>query len=170
MASFARYLWPHNNWRWLAATFVVIVLDHAAKYAIAQTLPLYHSVHLLPWLNLTTMHNTGAAFSMFARAPALSFAVLAAAVSIAILVWLYRHPFAPQLQAAGFCLIMGGAIGNAIDRLVRGYVVDFIDFHIDDWHFAAFNLADSAITIGAALLILDAFFEYVRGGAKQHGD
>lgn len=157
---------PRNNWSWLVATLAVLVLDRLAKFLIERLMHLYQVAWLLPWLNLESLHNTGAAFSMFSQAPALAFIVLAAVVSLGILIWLWRNPHGPALQAAGFCLIMGGAIGNAIDRLLHGYVIDFIDFHVGDWHFAAFNLADSAITIGAALLLLDVAVEYFRRGAK----
>ncbi|TAM09362.1 MAG: signal peptidase II [Nevskiaceae bacterium] len=148
--------------RWLAIAAAVILLDQGAKALIVHSLPLYDSVWLLPWLNLTSLRNTGAAFSMFAGAPGTVFIALAAAVSLGILVWLYRHPQASKLEALAFSLIMGGAIGNAIDRGVHGYVVDFIDFHVGAWHFAAFNIADSAITIGAGLLLLDALLQYRR--------
>lgn len=167
MPKLTRHIWPHNNWRWLALTAVVIAADQGAKYVVAETLPLYHSVWLLPFLNLASFHNTGAAFSMFSSAPWLVFVVLAGVVSLCILIWLYRRPHAPALQAAGFCLIMGGAVGNAIDRAARGYVIDYIDFHVGTWHFAAFNIADSAITIGVILLLLDALIEFLRGGVKE---
>lgn len=163
-----RSLWPPgSNWRWLYAVAAVVALDQLSKYAVSHTLYLYQSQWLLPWLNLSYLHNTGAAFSMFRQAPGWVFVALAGVVSLGIVVWLFRHPRGAVLQAAGFCLIMGGAIGNAIDRLAHGYVIDFVDFHVGDWHFAAFNLADSAITIGATLLLLDALVEYLRSATDR---
>lgn len=157
----------HTHWRWLAVAVAVVALDQATKAVVAHTLPLYDSVWLLPWLNIASLHNTGAAFSMFASAPGWMFIALAAGVSFGILFWLHRHPRAPRLEALGFCLIMGGAIGNAIDRAAHGYVIDFIDFHVGAWHFAAFNVADSAITIGAGLLLLDALLQFLRNGVDD---
>lgn len=156
---------PRSPARWLAIAAAIVLLDQGTKALVVHYLPEYDSLWLLPWLNLTSLRNTGAAFSMFTNAPGLVFIGLAAAVSIGILVWLYRHPQAPKLEALAFSLIMGGAVGNAIDRGVHGYVIDFIDFHIGAWHFAAFNIADSAITVGAGLLLLDAVLQYRRAQA-----
>jgi signal peptidase II len=108
------------------------------------------------------MHNVGAAFSFLASASGWQrwlFIVLAVGVSIAIVVWLFRMPPSKVLLAAGLSLVLGGAIGNVIDRIRLGYVVDFIHFHWDRAYFPAFNVADSAITVGAAFLLLDALFE-----------
>ncbi|MDE2150544.1 MAG: signal peptidase II [Gammaproteobacteria bacterium] len=146
---------PRNNWGWLYASVAVLMADQISKALVTHRLAPYQAQALLPHLNLITMHNTGAAFSMFAQAPALVFLVLAAAVSAGILYWLHRNPHGQHLLAAGFSLILGGALSNALDRVTRGFVVDFIDFYIGHWHFAAFNLADAAITAGAGLLIMD---------------
>jgi signal peptidase II len=108
------------------------------------------------------MRNTGAAFSMFSSAPPAFFVLLATAVAVGILWWLRRHPQGQTLMASALALILGGALGNVVDRVTRGYVVDFIDFYIGSWHFAAFNLADSAITLGAGLLLLDMVLEQRR--------
>lgn len=152
-----------GNRRWLWLTLTVIVLDQCAKWLVQRRIAPDQVIPLLPHLNLVRLHNTGAAFSMFDQAPALIFTALAVVVSAGILVWLHRHPHGQRLIAAGLCMIMGGAIGNALDRVARGYVVDFIDFYVGRWHFAAFNLADSAITIGTALLLLDAALALLRG-------
>lgn len=141
--------------QWLLLAAAAIGLDQLSKYWITQNLPLYHHITLLPVLNLAHMHNTGIAFSMFHGAPPIAFVALSAGVSIVLAFWLLRHPPAQRLVAAALALILGGAVGNAIDRQRFGYVVDFIDFHIGNWHFATFNIADSAITIGAGLLLLD---------------
>jgi signal peptidase II len=140
-------------WLWLSA--LVIFLDQVTKQMIAKNFAWYESKAILPHLNLVYMKNTGAAFSMLSSAPALVFVALGVAVSVGILVWLRRNPRGQAMIAIAFCLILGGALGNVIDRVTRQYVVDFIDFYWGSWHFAAFNLADSAITVGAGLLILD---------------
>ncbi|NNC22712.1 lipoprotein signal peptidase [Salinisphaera sp. USBA-960] len=143
------------QWLWLAVA--IIVLDQVAKQLVITELSLYRPLTLTSWLNITLMHNTGAAFSIFSEASPWMFAVLAVAVAAGILVWLWRHPFSERLSAAALALIAGGALANAIDRVTRGHVVDFIDFHIGAWHYPAFNIADSAIVIGALGVALAAF-------------
>lgn len=156
---------PSNiHWLWLSA--VVIMLDQWSKLLVVRKLPYFQEMPLLPHLNFKHMQNTGAAFSMFNTAPAAAFIVLCAVVSVVILLWLRRHPHDQRLVAASLTLILGGALGNATDRAMRGSVVDFIDFYVGNWHFAAFNLADSAITLGAALLILDMLLDYRRDRGK----
>jgi len=150
---------PRRNLGWLWLSAAAIVLDQLSKYWLARSLALYQQIALMPCLNLVHAHNTGAAFSMMSHAPAAAFIILSVAVSIGIGVWLHRHPAGHRLVAAGLALILGGALGNAIDRIRFGYVVDFVDFHVGHWHFAAFNVADSAITVGAGLLILDMLLE-----------
>lgn len=145
---------PRNvYWAWLSV--LVIVLDQISKQLVVRHMDWFEVRPLLPFLNLVHMKNTGAAFSMFTNASPVIFVLLATAVSVGILLWLRRHPSGQTLVAIGASLIMGGALGNAIDRVTRGHVVDFIDFFVGNWHFAAFNIADSAISCGAALLILD---------------
>lgn len=156
-----------KNYVWLLVTFAVIGVDQATKWLVQHEMGLDQVIPLIPHLNLVCRHNTGAAFSMFNHAPAAVFVAFAAIVSVAILVWLYRNPRGQSVMAAGLCLIMGGAIGNALDRLTRGFVVDFVDFYIGNWHFAAFNVADSSITVGAGLLLLDMLLSLVRGNTRQ---
>jgi signal peptidase II len=148
---------PHRtkNIHWLWLSLFVILFDHGTKYLVERDIARFDSIALLPHLNLANMHNTGAAFSMLNSAPAALFILLSAGVSGWILWWLRKHPYDHRLEASAFALILGGALGNAIDRALRGFVVDFVDFYIGSWHFAAFNLADSAISVGAALLVLD---------------
>jgi signal peptidase II len=114
-------------------------------------------------LDITRMHNVGAAFSFLASASGWQrwvFIALAVAVSIGITVWMFRLPRgAHALLAGGLALVLGGALGNVIDRIRLGYVIDFIHFHWDRAYFPAFNVADSAITVGAACLLLDALLE-----------
>jgi signal peptidase II len=125
---------------------------------VVNRLDLYERVVLAPVLNLTRRHNTGAAFSVLADIAPFFFVALALAVSVGVLVWLRRNPDHERLTAVGLCLILGGALGNAIDRATRGHVIDFIDVHAAGWHWPAFNVADSAIMIGAALIVADMLF------------
>ena len=148
-----------NNIHWLWLSAAAISLDQFTKLLVVRHMQRFEVVPLLPHLNFSYMQNTGAAFSMFNTAPAAMFIGLCAVVSVAILIWMRRHPHDQRLVAASFALILGGALGNATDRAMRGSVVDFVDFYVGSWHFAAFNLADSAITLGAALLILDMLLE-----------
>lgn len=155
-----------KNRVWLLATLLVIGIDQITKWLIQRELTLDQVVPLIPHLNLVCRHNTGAAFSTFDHAPAAVFVAFAAVVSFVILIWFFRNPRGQTLMAVGLCLIMGGAIGNALDRLTRGFVVDFIDFYVGNWHFAAFNVADSAITVGTGLLLLDMLLSFTQG--KKH--
>jgi signal peptidase II len=155
-------------WLWLSA--LVIFLDQVTKQLVVKNFAWFEVKPLIPHLNLVYMKNTGAAFSMLSNAPPLMFVVLGVAVSVGILLWLRRHPRGEVMVAIAFCLILGGALGNVIDRVSRGHVVDFIDFYWGNWHFAAFNVADSAITVGAGLLILDMILQGRRDArAKVQG-
>lgn len=161
---------PSTDWRarlgalrWVVLSLFVILLDQITKAAIAAKLELFDIITVLPVLEITHLHNTGAAFSILAKAGGWQrwfFVALAAVVTVVILTWLQRLPRRGQgMLAAGLALIMGGAVGNVIDRIWNGHVVDFIHVHWGSWYFPAFNVADMAITIGAGLLILDALFE-----------
>ena len=141
------------HWLWLSA--LVIAVDQVTKQLVVNQLELFDRIPLLDWLNLTLMHNTGAAFSIFAGATPWFFVALSVLVSIGILIWMRRHPQGERLVACSLALILGGALGNGIDRATRGYVIDFVDFHTYGWHYPAFNVADSAIVLGAILLGLD---------------
>jgi signal peptidase II len=147
---------------WLWLSLVVIVLDQATKFLVTRFLELYERVEVLPVLDFTLLHNTGAAFSLLAGASGWQrwfFIGLAAVVSVVLVAWIWRTPRGEKLLPLSLSLILGGALGNVIDRLAHGYVVDFIHVHWGAAYFPAFNIADSAITVGAALLILDAFRE-----------
>jgi signal peptidase II len=150
-----------SNWLWL--TLVVIVLDQWTKYLVVMHFEEFESVTVWPLLDFMRLHNEGAAFSFLSEASGWQrwvFTALGIGVSIAILAWLRRLPSRGQhVLAAGLALVVGGALGNVIDRVLRGHVVDFIRVHYETWYFPAFNVADSAITVGAALLILDQFLE-----------
>ncbi|MES1195995.1 MAG: signal peptidase II [Steroidobacter sp.] len=148
---------------WLS--LIVIVLDQITKAMVNNSLELYQRISLFSLLELTHQHNTGAAFSMLNNASGWQrwfFIALGVTVSVALMVWLRRIRGKHQkLLSIGLALILGGALGNVIDRVWLGYVIDFIHVHWDrvGFSFPAFNVADSAITIGAGCLILDAFLE-----------
>lgn len=141
------------SWLWIA--FLVLALDRYSKIWVTQHLTFLEPLNLLPIFNLTLAYNTGAAFSFLHTMSGwqnVFLGSLAFIVSVAVIVWLARLPKSARWMSISLCLILGGAIGNAADRLLYGYVIDFLDFHIGDWHFAIFNIADSAICIGAFML------------------
>ena len=145
---------------WYRLALVVIILDQLAKRVVTLQLDYGVPVKILPVFDLTLQHNSGAAFSFLHDAGGWQrwfFAVIAAAVSVAIAVWMYRLRRDQHLLLSGLALILGGAIGNLIDRIRFGYVIDFLSVHWNEHMFPAFNIADSAITIGAGLLLLDMF-------------
>jgi signal peptidase II len=147
--------------KWLSVSFVIIVLDQITKYYASQELVLYQAVQIIPGFNLTLMHNTGAAFSFLSQAGGWQrwfFIGLASLISIAIIVWMAGLPANKRWLLAALAFVLGGAIGNLWDRIFLGYVVDFIEVYYQDMFWPAFNIADSAITIGAIMLIIDALF------------
>jgi signal peptidase II len=152
-----------SGWRWLPLAGIVIVLDQITKIWIQRHFEYAESVTVLPVLNITLRYNTGAAFSFLADASGWQrwfFAGLALVVASAIVIWLRRMDGRVQARlACSLSLIMAGALGNLIDRLHLGHVVDFIHVHWNNWDFPAFNVADSAITIGAILMLLDAYLD-----------
>jgi signal peptidase II len=144
-------------------SLLVIIGDQWSKAFMTDLLTLCRpgnceSIVLLPVFNFTLLHNTGAAFSFLSDAGGWQrwfLVAISSVVSGAIAVWLYRIARVERLLALALALILGGAIGNLIDRVLVGYVVDFIVVHYDNYYFPAFNIADSAITVGAVLVILD---------------
>ncbi|HET9653359.1 MAG TPA: signal peptidase II [Usitatibacter sp.] len=143
--------------RWLALSAAVIVLDLATKAWITSSFRLGEAREVTPFFNLVLAHNTGAAFSFLAGAGGWQrwlFTAITVVISVALVVMLRRHD-RNALLATAFALVLGGALGNLYDRLTLGYVVDFLDFHWAGSHFPAFNVADSAITVGVALLLWD---------------
>ncbi|MGH8317562.1 MAG: signal peptidase II [Steroidobacteraceae bacterium] len=161
-----------SGWRWLPVTVGVIALDQLVKLWIVEHLAPYSTMRVLPVLSITLTYNRGAAFSFLAEASGWQkwlFAGLAVVVAAGITLWLRRlNGRTQRMLCLSLTLIMGGALGNLIDRLRIGHVVDFILAH---WHRVyfpwAFNVADSAITVGAALLLLDALLES-RGSKKEN--
>ena len=153
-----------RNWRWFALAAAIVVADQAAKAAVLGGFVPGERRVLTGFFNLVLVFNKGAAFSFLADAPGWQtplFVVFSLVAAVIVSVLLFRSPQA--MFCAGLALILGGALGNVIDRLRFGQVVDFLDFHAFGWHWPAFNAADSAITVGAALLILEGFFHEKRG-------
>ncbi|MBM4207585.1 MAG: lipoprotein signal peptidase [Gammaproteobacteria bacterium] len=152
------------KWLWLSA--LAIVLDQVSKLIVDSSMQLHETIPLMPCFNLTYVHNTGAAFSFLSEAGGWQrwfFAALAIVISAVLSVWLARLQKHETLLAVALVLVLGGAVGNLIDRLAYGYVIDFIDVYYDSWHWPAFNIADSAITLGVGLLLVDSF----RGGKTE---
>jgi len=155
----------HGATAWMWLSLVIIALDQVTKAMVNSSLELYERVSIFSLLELTHQHNSGAAFSMLNNASGWQrwfFIVLGLSVSVVLMFWLRRIRSKEQvLLPIGLSLILGGALGNVIDRVWLGYVIDFIHVHWDrvGFSFPAFNVADSAITVGAACLILDAFLE-----------
>jgi len=149
--------------RWLWISVIVIAVDQLTKLWIERTMVLGESFRVLPVLDIVRAHNEGAAFSFLADAGGWqrwAFSALAVGVSIALVFWLRKLALTTHsLLAFALALILGGAIGNVIDRIEHGYVVDFVHAHWGIHYFAAFNVADATISIGAVLVILDAILE-----------
>lgn len=155
-----------SGWRWLPLVLIVIVADQLSKGWIEANYQLGDYTMVWPWLDIIRLHNPGAAFSFLAGAGGWQrwfFIVLALGVSVVLLWWLRGvHEAAERRLAIALSLILAGAIGNVIDRIEHGYVVDFIHVHWGRAYFPAFNIADAALTVGAALMIFDAFLEWRR--------
>jgi signal peptidase II len=153
----------------LAIVALAVLLDQAAKALVVATMPLGSAIELLPFLALLHARNEGIAFSMFAGLGDLGLAALALAVLVFV-GWLWRKtPPERRLSHFAFAIIVGGALGNLIDRLRLGYVVDYVYFHTPVWSFAVFNLADACISVGAALIVLDEFLFARRAGGAAEG-
>lgn len=149
---------------WFGVAAALVAADQLVKALVLASLRPYEPIVLAPFLNLVLVFNKGAAFSFLAQEagwqrPALI--AFAAVASVVVGALLARNPDKPVFSA-GLALILAGALGNLIDRVRFGYVVDFVDVHALGWHWPAFNVADSAISIGAGLLIFDSFFPRVR--------
>ena len=153
-----------RSWRWFALALGVVLADQVTKALVLARFSLGERVELTGFFNMVLVYNKGAAFSFLSDAggwqtPALVVFALVAIGVVGYMLW--RSP-ERRVLAAGLALILGGALGNVIDRLRFGQVVDFLDFHAAGWHWPAFNVADSAITVGAVLLILDGFRKHER--------
>ena len=147
------------KWVWLSV--IIVIFDQVTKYYISQQFELYESIQLIAGLNLTYVHNTGAAFSFLSDAGGWQrwlFISLSSGVSLLLVFWLKKQPSTDIWLAIALALILGGAVGNLIDRIFLSYVIDFIDVYYEKWHWPAFNVADSAISIGVGMLIIDSFW------------
>ena len=146
---------------WYGLALVLVVLDQYTKAMATNTMAYGEQIVVTPFFNWTLLHNTGAAFSFLSDAGGWQngfFCTVAAAVSVYIVYWLYQTPRSAPWQGLALSLVLGGAIGNLYDRLMLGYVVDFIQVHYQQYYWPAFNVADSAICVGAFILILSSFF------------
>lgn len=147
-----------KKWPWFLLSGLVFLVDQLSKYAIVSTLLSYQPYPVMPMFNLTLAYNTGAAFSFLSQAGhwhRYFFAGFSSLMSLCLIIWLMRLPVKAYLQLTAVSLILGGALGNLYDRLIFGNVIDFIDLYYGSHHFAVFNLADSAICLGALLLFID---------------
>lgn len=157
--------------RWLWLTLLCLVIDQVSKHWVAGTFSYGETLSVLPFFNLTYVHNPGAAFSFLADQGGWQrwfFTAIASIASIVFFIWMAKTPKEQKLSAIAFSLILSGAVGNLIDRALFGYVIDFLDFYWGRSHFAAFNVADSAIFIGAALMILESFTHKENGNKESH--
>ena len=144
--------------KWLWVSVVVLLADQCTKLLADAMLSLHQQVPVIPYFALLKAYNSGAAFSFLSDASGWQrwfFVVLALIVIGVLLVWLRRLPAEERRARLALALILGGAVGNLIDRLVYGYVIDFLDIYYGSWHWPAFNIADAAISVGAFLLVLD---------------
>ncbi len=158
------------SWLWLLVSAAVVWADMATKQWASEVLVLYRPHELFSWLSMTLAHNYGAAFSFLSDAGGWQrwlFTALAAVVSMGLIVWVLRLPRREWLTGLALALVIGGALGNLADRVQLGYVVDFIDVHYGNWHWPAFNVADSAISCGVALLLLDALRQALRNRTRK---
>ncbi|MGH8495813.1 MAG: signal peptidase II [Gammaproteobacteria bacterium] len=159
------------QWLWLSAA--VVVFDQLTKWLVERHMELFDQVDILPVLALKLLYNEGAAFSFLSTASGWQkwfFIALGLTISVVIMVWLRRLPGKGQAWvAAALALVVGGALGNVIDRVAHGHVIDFILAHYGAWYFPAFNVADSAITVGAAILIVDSLFGAKKDAKKEAG-
>ena len=156
--------------RWFAIAATILLLDQLTKLWIMTHFTLGDSRYISSFFNLVRAHNEGAAFSFLSDAGGWQrwfFTFLSTAISLVIIVWLVRLPRQKIIEAVALSLILGGALGNLYDRVTLGYVVDFLDFHWAGWHFAAFNVADMAISVGAGLIIIDALFFAEKSSAED---
>lgn len=150
-----------SAWVWLWVSVAVVALDQVSKWWAVNHLGFGAPLRLLPWLNLRLVFNPGAAFSFLGTSSGWQialFSIISIVIILVLGIWLVRSQRRDVLLGLSLSLLIGGALGNLIDRLRLSYVVDFFDFHVGTWHFATFNLADAAITIGTILLVVKLLF------------
>ncbi|WP_309082563.1 signal peptidase II [Chelativorans sp.] len=149
-----------------AVVLVAALLDQAVKAVVEARLPLHEQVDILPFLALLHSRNTGVAFSFLSGVGGFWLSLLVLGIILLIAILALRTDSTQLLARLGFALILGGAVGNLIDRAVRGYVVDYVYFHTPAWSFAIFNLADAFITVGACLVIVEELLDWRRQKAE----
>ena len=150
------------KWLWYGIALALLIADQVTKQLVLVSFYEYERVELLPILDFTLVYNPGAAWSFLSDAGGWQrwlFIAISAVVSCVLVVWIHRLPAGKTLLVISLSLILGGALGNLYDRVMLGKVVDFILLHYQSWHFPAFNVADSAISVGALLMIIDIFRE-----------
>lgn len=153
--------WKDSGLRWYWVVVLVFLADQLSKQWVLANFDLFESVQLLPFFNFTYVRNYGAAFSFLSEAGGWQrwlFTIVAVGFSTLLTVWLRKQSASLLKLNLAYTLVIGGALGNLVDRLMHGFVVDFIDFYWGKSHYPAFNIADSAIFIGAVLIIWDSFF------------
>ncbi|PHR51834.1 signal peptidase II [Cycloclasticus sp.] len=144
--------------KWLGLSLLVIVLDQVSKLWVVASFSLYESIDVMPFVNLTYVHNKGAAFSFLSTAGGWQrwfFVAIASIATLILVIWLSRLKPKEKWMAVSLSLILGGAIGNLYDRVAYGYVIDFIDVYYNSYHWPVFNIADSAISIGVVMMLID---------------
>ncbi|TMP79314.1 lipoprotein signal peptidase [Pseudoalteromonas phenolica] len=155
---------------WLVLSLLLFAVDYITKAVVVANMKLYESIEILPIFNFTYMHNYGAAFSFLSDAGGWQrwfFSSIAVVISVLLTYWLKKLPAKNWILCGAYSMVIGGAIGNLVDRLVHGYVIDFLHFYYQDWHYPAFNVADIAIVCGAGLLLLDAFTGEGADGSQE---
>ena len=149
-----------KKWMWFLCSLLVVVADQLSKYVASMRLVPYQPEAVMPMFNFTLAFNTGAAFSFLSGAGDWHhwfFMVFSIVVSIVLMIWIVRLPIAERLQLTALSLVLGGALGNLIDRVRLGYVIDFLDVYYKNHHWPIFNIADSAITVGTVLLAMSLY-------------
>ena len=155
---------------WLVLSLLLFAVDYMTKAVVVANMKLYEAIEILPIFNFTYMQNYGAAFSFLSDAGGWQrwfFSSIAVVISVLLTYWLKKLPAKNWVLCGAYSMGIGGAIGNLVDRLVHGYVVDFLHFYYQDWHYPAFNVADIAIVCGAGLLLLDAFTGEGADGSQE---
>ncbi|MFT5759283.1 MAG: signal peptidase II [Alteromonadaceae bacterium] len=153
-------IFTETGLKWLWLTLICLIADQITKQLIVGSMDLYQSINIFPFFNLTYVRNLGAAFSFLADQGGWQrwfFCGIAALASILFVYWLAKTPKNNRYLCIAFALMLSGALGNLVDRLLFGYVIDFLDFYVANKHWPAFNVADSMIFIGAVLMIVDSF-------------
>ncbi len=148
---------------WIGLSVIIIAIDQGTKWWAETNLILHQPIEITRFFNITLMYNKGAAFSIFSEQSGWQrwfLSGLALAISVLLIYWLYKLPNKEKLTALAFACILGGALGNLIDRLYYGHVIDFIQLHYEKWYWPTFNIADSAITLGVGVMLLNAWLEF----------